>query len=363
MKSSPNRYSRRQVCRGVLATSALWSAVAFPGFQSTLMKALAMNRQQDWMLGIGADPYRFLGEVNNNAAVSSIENAWAPQFLSAWLNSHDNQRGHFSDWDNLYYNGQLAAWFKRGYTLHIVTWENDQTRPTGNYHISEQYLRDIDKLAGYIQQVNGDQRPTFWTLATEFSYWRVPADTYNATTAPYYQALMQNLRQARTIIKGHLPNAWVAPSWGGWIVTFDNPDTGSGRSMIEPFRDFMQAMDGVAFQAMRPYRAGEMSSIAKTPDVGNPTQILQCCRVFSQYHRSLMVSHYEPSLKEAHPHGGRADTVAHDFLLMMRPDWLREAHQLGLNKFSLMHYGLYKGDPHGALTAAETFQKTVRQYL
>ncbi|WP_416675528.1 hypothetical protein [Egbenema bharatensis] len=172
---------------------------------------------------------------------------------------------------------------------------------------------------------------------------------------------MQNLRRARTIIKDHLPNAWVAPSWGGWVATFDNPATGSGRSMIPPFEAFMREMDGVAFQSMRPRRTGEANSNTNTPDVGNPAQILQCCRVFSQYHRSLMVSHYEPCLKEAHPNGGRADTVAHDFLLMMRPDWLREATQLGLNKFSLMHYGLYKEDPYGCLTAAETFRKIVRQ--
>ena len=363
MKSLPNSYSRRQVCYGLLATASLFSAMALPGCQTAVMNALATDSQRDWILGIGADPYRFLGEVKNNSTVHAVAKAWAPQFLSAWLNSHDNQRGDFGDWDNLYHTGQLAAWFNQGYTLHVITWENDRQLPTGAYHISEQYLQDIDKLARYLQQANVHQRPTYWTLATEFSYWRVPADTYNASTAPYYQALMQNLQRARTIIKDYLPSAWVAPGWGGWVVTFDNPATGSGRSMIEPFGDFMRNMDGVAFQSMRPHRTGEVNPKNNNPDVGNPAQILQCCRVFSKYNRSLMVSHYEPSLKEAHPNGGRADTVAHDFLLMVRPNWLQEAYQLGLNKFSLMHYGLYKGDPYGALTAAETFQKTVRQNL
>ncbi len=363
MKSMPNGYSRRQVCYGLLATASLFSALALPSCQTAVMNARATDITQDWILGIGADPYRFLGEVKNNTTVRAIAKAWAPQFLSAWLNSYDNQRGHLRDWDNLYHTGQLAAWFNQGFTIHVITWENDQQRPTGNYHISDQYLRDIDTLARYVRQANVHHKPTYWTLATEFSYWRVPADTYNATTAPYYQALMQNLQQARTIIKTYLPNAWVAPSWGGWVSTFDDPTTGSGRSMIDPFGDFMQSMDGVAFQSMRPHRTGEVNSYENRPDVGNPAQILQCCRVFSRYHRSLMVSHYEPSLKEAHPDGGRADTVAHDFLLMMRRNWLQEVHQLGLNKFSLMHYGLYKGDPYGALTAAETFQRTVRQNL
>ena len=363
MKSLYHRYSRRQVCFGALATASLLSALAVPGCKTSLMNALANDRHRPWTLGIGADPYRFLAETKSNTGVKAIAKAWAPQFLSAWLNSYDNQHGHFIDWDNLYHNGQLAAWFNQGFTLHIITWENDQQRPTGNYHISEQYLRDINKLARYIQQVNVYQKATYWTLATEFSYWRIPEDTYNEATANYYQALMRNLLKARTIIKHYLPNAWVAPSWGGWIVTFDNPATGSGRSMIEPFGDFMKAMDGVAFQSMRPHRTGEVNANNNKPDLGNPAQILQCCRVFSRYHRSLMVSHYEPSLKEAHPNGGRADTVAHDFLLMMRPNWLQETHQLGLDKFSLMHYGLYKGDPYGALTAAETFQTTLRHIL
>lgn len=360
MKFLQNHYSRRQVCRGLFATSLL-STLAFPGCQKAMTNAVAANRPQEWILGIGADPYRFLGEVTNSTPVDTIARSWSPQFLSAWLNSFDNRYGDLRDWDNLYHTGQLEAWFSQGYGLHIITWENDQNRPVGQYHVSEQYLRDITQLARYVRTANPDQRPTYWTLATEFSYWQIPADTYNEATAPYYQALMQNLRQARTIIKDHLPNAWVAPSWGGWIVTFDNPATGSGRSMIPPFGDFMRDMDGIAFQSMRPHRTGEIEPNSNAPDVGNPAQILQCCQVFSQYHHSLMVSHYEPCLKEAHPNGGRADTVAHDFLLMMRPDWLREVTRLGLNKISLMHYGLYKGDPYGSLTAAETFQKTVRQ--
>jgi len=49
--------------------------------------------------------------------------------------------------------------------------------------------------------------------------------------------------------------------------------------------------------------------------------------------------------KHSHPNGGRADTVTRDFSIMMRPAWLKTVTRLGLNKFSLMHYGLYKGNP------------------
>lgn len=363
MKFLRNRLSRREFCRNLFVTS-LVSTLVSPSCQRNAMTAAAEHQPDNppkWSLGIGADPFRFLWEVDSDSKVEAIAHRWRPQFLSGWLNSYDNQQGDLSDWQALHRRGQLAAWFEQGYTLHVVTWENDESLPSGQYHISPQYLQDLDQLATYIRHANPDQRPTYWTLATEFSYWRVPADTYNETTAPYYQSLMSNLRQARALIKQKLPNAWVAPSWGGWITTFDDPTRGWGRSMIPPFATFLREMDGIAFQSMRPQRTGEPDPGHNTPDPGNPAQILQCCEVFSQYHHSLMVSHYEPCIKENHPNGGRADTVASDFWLMSRPEWLNAASQMGLDKFSLMHYGLYKGDPYGALTAAETFQKMLRQ--
>lgn len=358
-----NRYSRRKFCRTLLATSLVLPFISSSCRRNVITAKAAdlFNSQSKWLLGLGADPYRFLWEVQSNPLVEAIARSWSPQFLSAWLNSYDNRQGDLSTWRELHHSGQLDNWFNQGYTLHIITWENDESLPAGDYHISQQYLDDVEQLARYVRQANPDQRPTYWTLATEFSYWRVPADTYNESTAPYYQALMGNLRRARGIIKNYLPTAWVAPSWGGWIVTFDDPLTGWGRSMIPPFAAFLREMDGIAFQSMRPRRTDEPDPSNNLPDPGNPAQILQCCEVFSQYHDSFMVSHYEPCIKENHPNGGRADTVADDFQRMMQPEWLEYAISLGLNKFSLMHYGLYKDDPYGALTAATTFQQAVRQ--
>jgi len=73
-----------------------------------------------------------------------------------------------------------------------------------------------------------------------------------------------------------------------------------------------------------------------------------------------MVSHYEPAISTAIPMGG-ADTVTRDFSIMMRPAWLKTVTRLGLNKFSLMHYGLYKGNPYNALDAAQTFKAFLQE--
>lgn len=349
-----SQYTRRQAFQALLATSAALSAAGFPPpEEGSADRPLSAHR---WQVGLGANPAQLLAEAQADPSVQAVLRAWAPHFLCGWLNSFDHRRGDLSYWRLWHQQGLLASWFAAGFGLQVITWEEDDHRPTGAYHISEQYLRDLEELAGYLREANTPGRPTYWTLATEFSFWRLPADTYNAETAGYYDALMRNLLRAREAIKGQLPNAWVAPSWGGWIVTFDDPARGAGRSMIPPFADMLRQMDGIAFQAMRPRAAGEENPELRAPDPGNPAQILQCCQVFSRYHGSLMISHYEPAIKERHPNGGRADTVTHDLLLMMRPAWLRAVSQLGLNKLSVMHYGLYKGDPHHALTAAETFR-------
>jgi len=40
---------------------------------------------------------------------------------------------------------------------------------------------------------------------------------------------------------------------------------------------------------------------------------------------------------------------------------LAQNSRLGLNKFSLMHYGLYKGNPYNALDAAQTFKAFLQE--
>jgi len=45
---------------------------------------------------------------------------------------------------------------------------------------------------------------------------------------------------------------------------------------------------------------------------------------------------------------------------MMRPAWLKTVTRLGLNKFSLMHYGL-QGNPYNALDAAQPSKQPSRR--
>ena len=354
-----NMFSRRRYLQGAFATSLLASLAQG---RASLAKSQSSTPAtlSPWQLGLGADPGRLLQEIQSDPSVKTLIQSWSPQFLTAWLNSFDHQTGDLGFWRNWHQEQRLSQWFEQGYGLQVITWEDDRQLPTGDYHLSGQFLEDLEEIATYIRQANPQQRPTYWTLATEFSYWRVPADTYNISTEPYYQALMANLLKARQVIHQQLPQAWVALSWGGWIATFDNPGQGRGRSMIPPFADTMAQMDGVAFQSMRPFLTGEQNPQLNQPDIGNPAQILKCCEVFSQYHSSLMVSHYEPSIKDKHPHGGRADIVTHDFLLMMQPEWLQAVRRLGLDKFSIMHYGLLKGDIHFSQTAAQTLKFLTR---
>jgi len=45
---------------------------------------------------------------------------------------------------------------------------------------------------------------------------------------------------------------------------------------------------------------------------------------------------------------------------MMRPAWLKTVTRLGLNKFSLMHYGLARAT-YNALDAAQTFKAFLQE--
>jgi len=71
-----------------------------------------------------------------------------------------------------------------------------------------------------------------------------------------------------------------------------------------------------------------------------------------------MVSHYEPAIKHSHPNGGGQIQLL-VISLMMRPAWLKTVTRLGLNKFSLMHYGLYR-QSHNA-DAAQTFKAFLQE--
>jgi len=70
---------------------------------------------------------------------------------------------------------------------------------------------------GWLHSQGPKGLPTYWTLATEFSYWRLPADTYNRTTTKLPSS-DPKFTPARAIIKRQLPSA-CGSSWGGWIVT------------------------------------------------------------------------------------------------------------------------------------------------
>jgi hypothetical protein len=357
-KNQPFFMHRRQVLTG--------SAGVLSAFTAGLAGLWLQRQSQSpplgaWAVGIGENPERYLLDVLSDPLVAEIETQWKPHFLTAWVNSFDHIQGDLSYWRRWFISGLLKDWFERGYGLHIITWENDEQLPTGDYHISPQFVQDMVEIAEYIALSNPKGLPTYWTLATEFSYWRVPADTYNPDTQVYYQALMANVLHARLAIKEVLPNAWVTLSWGGWIATFDKPDQGSGRSMVAPFAETMSQMDGIAFQSMRPYRAFDLNPDVNHLDPGNPEQVRLCCELFSPINPDLMLAHYEPYIKANHPLGGRPETVVADFQVMSNPGWLTYLSLLGLRKISLMHYTLYKGDPEQALSAAQAFRAEVRK--
>jgi len=157
-------------------------------------------------------------------------------------------------------------------------------------------LEDLEELAGYIRKANPKGLPTYWTLATEFSYWRLPADTYNRTTT--LPSSDPKFTWARAIIKRQLPSAWVALVGVGGLLPLITLLRGGGRSMIPPFAPLFKHMDGIAFKLCgQDLRA----SIIQNSTVSTQVTRSKFVNVKSLDTASPLFSHYEPAISTAIP--------------------------------------------------------------
>lgn len=292
-------------------------------------------------VGLGEDPEKIL---KWDKEASPTLNRISPSILTAWLNAKDSQSSNFNDWSSWKDSGFLEELSAKGYRLHIVTWEDINTTG-GEYHIGKGFQRDMKELANLLK--SHDVSSPLFSLATEFSTYLEPWDTYNRS---YHDAFIKSIMGAKETIKSTLPKAEISISWGGWITTFDEPTQMKGRSMVSQFGDLMKGMDFVSFQSMRNYKTGEWNPETNSADIGNPAQILMCLKFFRQWHNRFMVSHYAP-------HNKRTDVLADDMWRMSAISWQRKARELGLFALNHMWYGIFKENKFDCLDAAENFSQ------
>ncbi|GIW48112.1 MAG: hypothetical protein KatS3mg078_1989 [Deltaproteobacteria bacterium] len=295
-------------------------------------------------IGLGDDPEKIL-KWDRNASSIVLERI-SPTFLTAWLNAKDSRSSNIGDWLGWKESGFLRELKSLGYNLHVITWE-DSKLTDGKYHISPKFKKDVKEITK-IARSEGILSPMF-SLATEFTTYVEPWDTYNERTKPYYKEFIKNISSATEGIKSILPRAKVSISWGGWIATFDDPSRVRGKSIIPYFGELMRRMDFISFQSMVEHKTGELPNNDPSHNVsGNPEQIILCLKTFRRWKKPLMVSHFAP-------HNKRADVLADDLWRMSGTKWQKLARELGLFALSHMWYELFKENDFGCLDAAENF--------
>ena len=236
------------------------------------------------------------------------------KILTCWFNRHEDL-AVFKYWHDV---GHIARWQMDGYIIHIVTWE-PLPNTGGSYHVSAQWLDDVQTVAGYFAGPPGlPQPPTvLWSLATEIQTFGEPDNVWNDQTAPYYARLQANLLTARDRIKAQAPGSLVSLSWGGWQTAYDDPAVGGGLTMIPHFADTMRQMDFVSFQAMG-NGAGD-----------NAAAIRRNAAYFHQYNPHLMVAHWKPDNNDS-------NVLKGDLAAFAQPGFVAELRQNGVFAISMM---------------------------
>lgn len=299
-------------------------------------------------------------------AGKKVLDAIRPDIVCAWLNGtgRGGDVSYFRDWHG---KGRLKEWSDLGYDFMLISWENYDGQslslggPTyGDYHLSSRFIGDIKEIATYLKGYKGD---IFFALATEFSTYpacrygnsctdessvTVNSDRYNSKTKEYYDRFIPNILTSIDEIKSIIPKSRVGLSFGGWLVTFDEPEYQAGKSLIHLLEPVIEKSDMIFFQSMRDKKTGE------DEDIGNPAQIMLNCQFFSKYKKPLGVSHYMP-------HSKRADVMADDLEIMLKPEWLRAAKSYGLSLFSFMEYGLLKNNEFGVLNKAKEIGRAFKK--
>lgn len=341
--------NRREFLKFSIISLLLSSRGGGSGVSGSTSPTPQANYYNPVIFGLGDDPETLLGLTTstNYPNGASLVNSLGKNLnvLSAWLNGM-NQNGTYIG-DISYFNywaqkGYYELWDSMGYGIQIITWENYNGQnpylgpPTlGNYHISSQYIKDIQTIALYLKN---NKNPIYFSLATEFSTYpacrytngctdeAAYSDTYNQTTQEYYTQFIPNIINAIEAIKSILPNAKVGLSFGGWLVTYNDPSNNSGQSFIPYFDSIIQKSDMIFFQSMI-----DDKTVTAIPNLTNPEQIILNCQFYSKYNKPLGVSHYMPKDQNQ-------SIMISDINAMLQTSWQAEVRSYNLDFFNIMRY-------------------------
>jgi hypothetical protein len=276
-----------------------------------------------------------LGSEASSAFTDPLTAEAPVKMLSSWYNGP----GDLS-WLKWWKTGVIPKAYAAGDALHVIVYSNDANATIatkyGNacgraYPLSAGFLTDMDSLAKLFAGTAGGP-PLYVTMFTEFQTYPCNGNGWSVTpeATHYYQALKDQYLAALAIFHRDAPNAKVSLGWGGWQTRWDDPATGSGRSMFSHFADVMKASDFQSFQAMQ--------SDTNLNDIVAMTQTLGA-------YGKVMLAHYKPD-------NGSQATFDADTKTIFSDAYLQKVTALGLFAFSFM-------DPKNESATATTHARIV----
>ena len=279
----------------------------------------------------GPVPGRLLIGIGDEAD-RDVQTALAKQAPVKMLTSWYNHQTDFAEFMDSWKGTLIPKLYRAGYAMHLVQWapegESQLTTRYGPacgrpYPLSDQFLPDMKHLA----QIFGGPAsgpPLYVTLFTEFSTYPCVDNEWDSATN-YYLALKDQYGAAYQVLHANAPNVHVSLGFGGWLGTYDYPQKGGGRSLINHFTDIMKASDFQSFQAMN-----------DDPNQNAP-QILAMTKLLHPY-GPVMLAHLKPDNESQSVFNSDVRTIFTD-------SFIQQATAAGLFALSFMTTDLIDADP------------------
>ncbi|GAA4861329.1 AfsR/SARP family transcriptional regulator [Saccharopolyspora cebuensis] len=198
-----------------------------------------------------------LGDEATEAARQPLVHQAPVGMLTTWYDGPD-ELAQYESWGPQVIPGHYAA----GTALHLIlipTYDDPEPVDTKYgpgcgkaYPLSPEFLDHVRVLAKafageadgpplYVSVFNGMLK----VVCTEEGYHADPL------TTNYYRALKDRYLEIRQVFHRHAPNARVALNWDGWQAEKDDPQLGSGRSLMDLFSDALAVSDFQSFNAFQ----------------------------------------------------------------------------------------------------------------
>ena len=219
-----------------------------------------------------------VGTELDQAANHRITKEAPIKMLTSWYNG-PKDLGFMTGWrSNL-----IPQAYAQGYAMHLIVYTNDTEQNINTkygpacgrpYPLSQNFQNDMRQLA---QSFRGGK--LYVSMFTEFQTYPCQDNNWLGSEN-YYRAMQDQYLATVDTFHKYAPDSQVSLTWGGWLMNWDDPGKGGGKSLLKHFEKTLNASDFQSFQAM--------ANHSNLDIITNMTKALQ------PYKGGTMVAHYKP---------------------------------------------------------------------